>query len=159
MLGAGYPNIQVIRPFNIIGPHQRVDGGFVVPRFVKAALTGNSLTLFGDGEQRRTFISVHDVVRFCLMLLARWPADPGLWHLTNPANRVSVAFLARLVNHLAESKAGVDYIGNPKAALGWNAYEEVPEKAADIRKALAFGWKPEISLEVALKEIINESKG
>ena len=54
--------VNLIRPFNIVGPYQTGEGGFVLPRFVEAALAGKPLTVFGDGTQIRAFTHVSDLV-------------------------------------------------------------------------------------------------
>jgi UDP-glucose 4-epimerase len=64
-------NVLVVRPFNLIGPRQDVDGGAVLPRFVRAALAGDDLVVHGDGAQRRSLLDVRDAAEMLSRVIAR----------------------------------------------------------------------------------------
>jgi len=154
LLSSDHQAIQIIRPFNVVGPRQSRVGGFVLPRFVEAVQKGEPLPLFGNGHQRREFLSVHDVVDFCMMLLDREvPLNKGVWHLGNPDNRVSIMELATLVV-AAHGKGSVQYV-DPNAALGMTGYRDTLPKFADISKARGLGWEPKRGLGEIVREVLS----
>jgi len=93
----------IIRPFNVTGPRQKPDGGFVLPRFVIAALTNQPLTVFGDGTQRRAFTHVNDICEATLKI-ASSKFRNEIWNVGNPPNEMSINEIADLVIKLAKNK-------------------------------------------------------
>jgi UDP-glucose 4-epimerase len=138
----------IIRPFNVAGPRQRPDLGFVLPRFVTAALTGQSITVYGDGSQRRAFTDVRDICDAIYMLGV---GHGGIYNIGNPVNETSIGDLAKLVVKCVGVESEIVYV-DPKKLHG-DLFEEVPDKIPYIDKLKEIGWSPKYSIE----EIINDT--
>lgn len=149
--------VNFIRPFNIIGPYQKGEVGFVVPRFVAAALGGEPLTVFGDGTQKRTFTHVADIVRPMIDLMET-DYRGNIYNVGNPANLCSIKELAERVVRLTKSKSEIRYV-NPKDIYG-PLYEEAWNKIADVTRVTNdLGWKPKYSLDTILMDCIDFARG
>ncbi|HLV71242.1 MAG TPA: NAD-dependent epimerase/dehydratase family protein [Vulgatibacteraceae bacterium] len=132
----------IVRIFNSYGPRMRPDDGRAVPTFLRQALTGEDLTVTGDGSQTRSICHVDDTVRGVVALAL---ADhPGPVNIGSPYE-VSMAGLARLIIELTGSPSRVRFI-------------DLPEDDPRVRRpdtALAekvLGWRPRISLEEGLRD-------
>lgn len=137
--------VNVVRPFNIAGPRQLPDGGFVLPRFVVAALSGEALTVFGDGSQVRAFTDVRDIVSGLRAVMASNRNDLVL-NLGNPANEVTILDLAQRVKRLAQSSSPIS-MADPKELFG-PLYEEGIERVPVVGEAFsALNWRPEVSVD------------
>ena len=77
----------VVRLFNTVGPRQAGAYGMVLPRFVRQAIAGDALTVYGDGKQTRCFTDVHDVVRALRQLLASEAAAGGVYNIGSLRSR------------------------------------------------------------------------
>jgi nucleoside-diphosphate-sugar epimerase len=149
--------VNFIRPFNIIGPYQRGEVGFVVPRFVEQALKGEPLTVFGDGSQKRTFTHVKDIVEAMIGVMDS-EHNLRIYNVGNPRNLCSVKELAEKIVRLTSSKSRIDYV-DPKTIYG-PTYEEAWNKVPNIdRIKTEIGWKPRYSLDEILEEYIEFAKG
>lgn len=135
-----------LRYFNVYGPNQRFDAyGNVIPIFVFKLLRGESLTIFGDGEQTRDFVNVGDVVQANLKAAA--------------ADGVTGAF-----NIGSETRISVnDLVSRIEAASGRRAtVEHGPPRAGDVRDSLAdigaarsrLGFEPAVGLDEGLPEYV-----
>lgn len=145
-------HVNVVRPFNIAGPRQLPDGGFVLPRFVVAALSGEPLTVFGDGTQVRAFTDVRDIVSGLRALMACSKSGLVL-NLGNPANEVTIADLAQRVQRLSGSKSDIVY-ADPKKLFG-PLYEEGIERVPVVNLAYeALDWRPMISVDDTIRSTI-----
>lgn len=132
----------IVRIFNSYGPRMRPDDGRAVPTFLRQALTGEDLTVTGDGSQTRSICHVDDTVRGVVALAL---ADhPGPVNIGSPYE-VSMAGLARLIIELTGSPSRVRFI-------------DLPEDDPRVRRpdtALAekvLGWRPRISIEEGLRD-------
>ena len=121
---------QIIRPFNISGPRQLPDAGFVLPRFINQALSGEDITVFGDGEQVRAFTYVKDIIEG--IYLASIHNKNEIWNVGNPDNEVTINFLAERVKTLTDSESNIIHI-DPKTIYG-PLYEEAWDKIPDPEK-------------------------
>lgn len=135
-----------LRYFNVYGPNQRFDAyGKVIPIFVFQMLRGEGVTIFGDGEQTRDFINVHDVVQANLKA-ADARGVSGAFNLGS-GTRVSINVL---VEQLA-SRVG----DQPDVRHGPPRLGDVRDSLADTSKAAAaFGFSPTVSLEEGLDEYV-----
>lgn len=133
-----------LRYFNVYGPHQRYDAyGNVIPIFVHKILSGEPITIFGNGEQTRDFINVRDVAR------ANYAAatTPRVWGAFNlgSGTRITINRLAELLRGCAKSEFRVDH--GPKRP------GDVRDSLADISKAAKeLGFAPSVSMEAGLPE-------
>lgn len=135
---------RVARIFNTYGPRMRIDDGRVIPNFVRQALTGADLTVYGDGEQTRSFCYVSDMSDGLRALMDSSVATPV--NLGNPDER-SILELAELVIEVTGSDSGI-------------THEELPPqdpkvRCPDITKSREeLGWEPEVSLEEGLRRSV-----
>lgn len=145
--------VNIIRPFNIVGPRQSSRGGFVLPRFVEAALAGKPITVFGDGSQARAFTHVLDVVD-SLVTVIRSSCNGEVFNVGNANNVVTVKELAHLVKQVTESTSEILYV-DPKTIFG-PLYEEAFDKLPDASKIReVVGWRAKIDLHTTIKETID----
>jgi len=136
-----------LRYFNVYGPNQRFDAyGNVIPIFAFKMLAGEPITVFGDGEQTRDFVSVHDVVQANLKA-AENVGISGAFNIGSGA-RITINALVELLGAAVGKPAQVRY-GPPRAG-------DVRHSLADISaSAAAFGYKPVVDIASGLKEYIN----
>lgn len=141
-------NVKIARVFNSYGPRLREDGpyGRVVSRFVMQALTNQPLTIYGDGNQTRSFCYVADTV-YGLMLLATNKETFGkVVNIGNP-EEITILELAQKIRKLTNSKSPLTFLPLPK--------DEPKRRCSDISLAAKLlGWKPKIRLEDGLKRTI-----
>lgn len=134
-------DVRIIRPFNVAGPRQREEGGFVLPRFIRQARAGESLTVYQPGTQRRAFTHVLDIVDG--IVRAATLGSPGeVYNLGNPANECSINDLAVAVLQELDIHDGTVTIVDPRDLWG-PAFHEAPDKVPDITFARQMlGWEP-----------------
>lgn len=131
----------IVRPFNVAGPRQSGEGGFVLPRFIEQAMNGECLTVFGDGTQMRAFTHVEDIVDGLIAVMERGGMKGDVYNLGNPANKTTINDLADGVNRIVCDDDGVVHV-DPKAIYG-ELYAEAAEKFPDATKATKMlGWVP-----------------
>lgn len=139
-------NTSIVRIFNTYGPRMHIDDGRVVPNFISQALKGEPLTIYGDGEQTRSFCYVDDLIDGIYKLLVSKEHDP-----INIGNSVetSINEFAESINSLTGNKAGVVY----KPEL--RGQGDPQRRRPDISKALKLlDWEPKISLVDGLESTI-----
>ena len=142
----------IIRPFNISGPRQAPRGGFVVPRFIRQAIAGEPITVYGDGSMIRAFTHVADVadgiVRAC-----RNGQRGESYNIGNPANKISILELAKRIIEISESKSRIDFV-DPKVLFG-PLFEEANDKFPDSDRAQReLGWKPRFQLDQVIRDTL-----
>lgn len=137
----------VVRPFNVYGPGQTGPYAGVVARFVERAARGEPPVIFGDGLQTRDFVHVRDVARLIRLLVER--QAEGVYN-AGSGRGVSVLELARLVMELA-GVGGEPLFAPPRRG-------DVRHSVASIARARGLGWRPEVSLEEGLRELLSEAK-
>jgi UDP-glucose 4-epimerase len=139
----GLKNV-VLRYFNVYGPKQDPfsDYAAVIPRFIIRALKGESLVIYGDGEQTRDFIYVKDVVRANILAMKR---GEGVYNIAS-GKETSIHELAELVTKLTGLAANPIYEEEREG--------DIRHSAAEITKAREIGFFPIYSLEEGLKETI-----
>lgn len=149
--------VVIVRFFNTVGPRQTGRYGMVVPRFVRQALRGEPITVFGDGQQTRCFTNVRDVVR-AVVLLADAPDTSGeIFNIGQP-DEITIRDLAERVVELVGSASGTRLIPyDHTEAFGERAsgYEDMRRRVPDIGKLQRYtGFRPEVSLDQTLREVI-----
>jgi len=137
-------DVRVVRIFNTYGPNMQKDDGRVVSNFIVQALKGEPLTVYGKGNQTRSFCYVEDLIRGILKIMEldyKMPLNLG-----NPIE-FKVIELADLVIKLTNSKSKIEYLPLPE--------DDPKQRKPDISKVdKLLDWKPEVSLEEGLKKTI-----
>jgi UDP-glucose 4-epimerase len=133
-------DVRIIRPFNVAGPRQRPDGGFVLPRFIRQAKAGEPLTVYAPGTQRRAFTHVLDIAEGIILAAER--GYPGaIYNIGNPANECDILQLAEEVLEVTGSESAISIV-DPVDLWG-PAFREAPDKVPDAGRAvLELGWAP-----------------
>jgi UDP-glucose 4-epimerase len=148
--------IVVARLFNTVGPRQTGQYGMVLPTFVRQALAGEPLTVFGDGTQSRSFTYVGDVVD-ALVALASEPRAVG--EVFNIGNRgeISIHHLAERVKALAGSDSPIRLIPYDQAYEA--GFEDMPRRVPDISKLNALiGYEPQVGLEEIIRRVLEHAR-
>jgi UDP-glucose 4-epimerase len=138
----------VVRLFNTIGPRQIGRYGMVVPRFLRQALNGESLTVYGSGRQSRCFTYVSDIIQWLLLLASDDRAAGQVFNLGNP-QEVTIEDLARRV--IAITGAAVDIAYIPYEQAYEEGFEDMERRVPDISKVQNLtGYAPRVRLDEAL---------
>ena len=138
---------RIVRIFNTQGPRMRLEDGRVVPNFVAQALRGEPLTIYGDGQQTRSFCYVDDLIEGIYRLLFSDEHEPV--NLGNPTE-LSILEFAEVINRLTGSTAGVVY--QPEKRI----QDDPQTRQPDISKAKQLlGWEPKVPLEEGLRRTID----
>ncbi|MBI2625239.1 MAG: SDR family NAD(P)-dependent oxidoreductase [Candidatus Nealsonbacteria bacterium] len=148
----GLPAV-IVRIFNVIGPRQTGVYGMVVPRFVDQALSGNSITVYGNGFQTRCFAYVSDVVEALIALSSHHKAIGQIFNVGSD-EEISIKDLAKTVKILTASPSRITFVPYSKA-YGQD-FVDMEHRKPDISKiGKLIGYRPKVSLEESLKIIIN----
>ena len=147
----GLPTV-VARLFNTIGPRQTGQYGMVVPRFVRLALAGQPIPVYGDGTQRRSFTWVGDVVGAMLALIAHPQAYGEVFNIGH-TKEISIYDLAVLVKQLTGSASEIGLVPYEQAYEA--GFEDMPRRAPDITKIQRLiGYRPGLGLPEMLERVI-----
>jgi UDP-glucose 4-epimerase len=140
----GLPTV-IGRMFNTVGPRQTGRYGMVVPNFVRQALAGQPLSVYGDGTQSRCFCHVHDVVRALATLMERDDLYGEVFNIGSEAE-ITIRGLATRVRELVGSEAAIKYVPYDEAYE--EGFEDMQRRVPDITKIrAALGWEPTKSLD------------
>jgi nucleoside-diphosphate-sugar epimerase len=140
----------IIRPFNVAGPRQSGKGGFVLPRFIAAAMENRPLTVFGDGQAKRAFTHVRDIANGCYLAM-KSDANGEVYNLGNPVNKITIKELAEMVTSIVGSHSKIHFT-DPKTLYG-ELYEEASDKFPDSQKAKTMlNWEPKHSVASVILE-------
>ncbi|MBC7241644.1 MAG: GDP-mannose 4,6-dehydratase [Anaerolineae bacterium] len=147
----------IFRLFNIIGPRQTGRYGMVVPRFVRQALRGEPITVYGDGRQTRCFLDVRDAVR-AIIGLAEAPAAVGQVFNVGSTEEISILALAQRVKTLTASPSKIVFI--PYEQAYEEGFEDFQRRVPDISKIeRLLGYRPQYSLDDTLQSVIDYFRG
>lgn len=139
---------RIVRIFNTYGPRLRADGAYAraLSRFVLQALRGESLTVYGDGSQTRSFCYVTDTIAGILSALASNSMKGDVVNIGNP-QEVSILDLAKKIRETAGSASGITFHPLPE--------DDPKRRRPDITKAeKLLSWKAEVNLEDGLDRTI-----
>jgi dTDP-glucose 4,6-dehydratase len=136
---------RIVRIFNTYGPRMRMRDGRVVPNFICQALKREPLSVYGEGDQTRSFCYVDDLVEGLVRLL--WSDEPGPVNLGNP-NEMTILQFAEKIIALSESDSVIDYRPLPE--------DDPKVRQPDITKAkrVLGGWEPKVALDEGLRATI-----
>ena len=144
--------VVILRFFNTCGPRQTGEYGMVIPRFVKAALLGHPLRVFGDGRQVRCFSYIEDIVEG-ILLLAEHPGAEGEVFNLGSTEATTIEDLARKVIEITGSSSPIEYVPYEKAYE--KGFEDLLRRVPDIGKARsAVGFEAKTTLEEILRRVI-----
>jgi UDP-glucuronate decarboxylase len=138
--------IRVIRIFNTYGPRMHPNDGRVVSNFIVQALSGEPITIFGDGRQTRSFCYVDDLVAGFIGFMENASGEPGPVNLGNPGE-FTMLELAELVLKLTGSSSKIEFRPLPP--------DDPKQRRPDISRISALtGWQPRIALTEGLERTI-----
>jgi UDP-glucose 4-epimerase len=148
---------RVVRLFNTVGPRQTGQYGMVIPTFVKQALAGRPITVYGDGTQTRCFGYVGDVVGALIKLMDHEGAVGEVFNIGSN-EEVSILELANRVKELTKSESEIVLIPYDEAYE--EGFEDMPRRVPDISKVGALvGFRPQMKLDGILKSVIDYQSG
>jgi UDP-glucose 4-epimerase len=149
--------VVIVRFFNTVGPRQTGQYGMVLPTFVRQALLGHPITVFGDGTQSRSFTYVGDVVD-ALIALAREPRAVGQVFNIGNSGEVTIGDLALRVKALTGSQSPIHYIPYDQAYEA--GFEDMPRRVPDISKLRdLIGYEPKLGLDAIICQVIDHFRG
>jgi UDP-glucuronate decarboxylase len=139
-------DIKVVRIFNTYGPRMHPNDGRVVSNFIVQAIKGGDITIYGDGQQTRSFCYVDDLVEAMIRMMSTAAGFPGPVNIGNPGE-FTMLELAETVIKLTASSSKLAYRPLPS--------DDPKQRQPDIGLARqTLGWEPKVSLEDGLKETI-----
>jgi UDP-glucose 4-epimerase len=144
--------VVIVRLFNTVGPRQTGQYGMVLPTFVRQALAGHPITVFGDGTQSRSFTYVGDVVG-ALIKLAEEPRAVGEVFNIGNMGEVTIRDLAQKVKEMTGSTSPIQYIPYDQAYE--EGFEDMPRRVPDISKLRELiGYEPTLGLDEIVRTVI-----
>ena len=144
----------VVRFFNTVGPRQTGRYGMVIPNFVRQALAGEPITVFGDGTQSRAFTHVGDVVDALLKLVAE-PRAIGQVINIGTTQEITMAALAERIRELSSSKSVIKFVPYDEAYE--SGFEDMPRRVPDLERINALiGYDPKQTLDDILIQVIDD---
>lgn len=147
----------VVRLFNTVGPRQTGQYGMVIPTFVKQALAGRPITVFGDGRQSRCFGYVGDVVGALVKVMDSEAAVGQVFNIGSN-EEISILQLAERVKELTHSTSEIVFVPYDEAYE--EGFEDMPRRIPDISKVGELvGFRPEMSLDGILESVIDYQSG
>lgn len=147
----------IVRLFNTVGPRQTGRYGMVIPTFVRQALAGRPITVYGDGKQTRCFGYVGDVVG-ALIKLVDHPDSVGEVFNIGSTEEISIFELAQKVKQLTDSKSEIVFMPYDEAYE--EGFEDMPRRVPDTSKINQLvGFKPEMKLDGILQSVISFHSG
>ena len=147
---------RIVRFFNTVGPRQLGAYGMVVPRFVKAALSNEPITIYGDGNQTRCFAHVYDAVDAAMAIAF---AENTIGKVINIGNdfEISINDLAKKIIQETGSKSEINYV--PYEEAYGDGFEDMKRRVPNIDLINQLvGWKPQRDLSTMIADISVEMK-
>jgi len=142
----------IVRLFNTVGPRQTGQYGMVLPTFVRQALAGHPITVFGDGTQSRSFTDVSDVVDALIALVSEPRAIGDVFNIGN-VGEISISDLAVRVKELAGSSSSIEFIPYDRAYEA--GFEDMPRRVPDLSKLRSLiGYEPKVGLDEIIRRVI-----
>lgn len=149
-------DVTLIRIFNTIGPRQTGRYGMVVPNFVKEAVSGNPIVIFGNGEQTRSFCDVRDLI-VMMDLLADNPKSTCEIINLGTDHEISINQLANKVKELSKTDSTIKHISYEEAYGEF--FEETPRRKPDLTKLKSFiTYDFKWTLDKTILDLINNMK-
>jgi UDP-glucose 4-epimerase len=148
--------VVVVRLFNTVGPRQTGQYGMVLPTFIRQALAGQPITVYGDGTQSRSFTFVGDVVG-ALAKLMDTPAAVGQVFNIGNGKEITILELAKLVK--ARTKSSSEITFTPYDQAYESGFEDMPRRVPDIsRIQKLIGYAPTLDITEIIDRIVADSR-
>ncbi|HCU98571.1 MAG TPA: nucleoside-diphosphate sugar epimerase [Chloroflexi bacterium] len=148
--------VVIFRLFNTIGPRQRGRYGMVVPRFVRQALSGADITVYGDGNQSRCFCDVRDVIP-AIRGLADSPEAEGRVFNIGAKEEITIIDLARKIKTMCNSNSSIILVPYEEATE--QGFEDMRRRIPDTTRIHELiGWIPKIGLDQTILDIVSQFK-
>jgi UDP-glucose 4-epimerase len=142
----------IVRFFNTVGPRQTGQYGMVIPNFVRQAIAGEPVTVFGDGTQSRSFTHVADVVRALITLITEPRAVGQVINIGN-TEEISIRALAERILAATGSASPIRLIPYDEAYE--SGFEDMPRRVPDLTKIhQMIGYEPRHTLDDILRDVI-----
>jgi UDP-glucose 4-epimerase len=149
--------IVVVRLFNSIGPRQTGQYGMVVPRFVRQALLGEPITVYGDGTQQRSFTWVGDVAKAMIALISHPGAAGEIFNIGH-GKEISIYDLAALIKEMTDSASEIQLVPYDEAYEA--GFEDMQRRLPDLSKIRQLiGYQPTLDLPEILERTIQHERG
>ncbi len=143
-------DVRIVRLFNTFGPNMQKDDGRVVSNLINQALTNTTLTVYGDGNQTRSFCYVSDMIEALMLAMFSAGTKGEVMNLGNPDER-TVKQIAELIKKMTGSSADISYEPLPQ--------DDPMQRKPDISKAKRIlNWEPKVSLDEGLQKTIEYFK-
>lgn len=147
----GLPMV-IVRLFNTCGPRQVGEYGMVIPRFKKQALSGEPITVYGDGKQTRSFTYITDVVE-AMIALMNHPGAVGEVFNVGSEERITILALAEKIKALSKSKSEITLI--PYEEAYEKGFEDMRHRIPDLDKIRKLiNYTPKVNLDGMLRKIV-----
>ncbi len=144
--------VVIVRLFNTCGPRQTGNYGMVVPRFIEQAISGIPITIYGDGNQTRSFAYVSDVVNG-MVSLADHPEAAGEIFNLGGNEKITISDLAKKIKKVSKSNSEIVYL--PYEEVYGEGFEDMRHRIPDTTKVRnLIGYVPRVGLDDALKKTI-----
>lgn len=148
--------VVVVRLFNTVGPRQASAYGMVLPRFVRQALAGDDVTVYGDGRQSRCFVHVHDTVRAIMMLLDEPDANGNAWNIGG-TSELGILELAERVIARTGSSSKIRFVEYSDAYE--DGFEELGRRRPDTTALQTLtGWSPQRDIDDAIADVSSHQR-
>jgi UDP-glucose 4-epimerase len=144
--------VVIVRLFNTVGPRQTGRYGMVLPTFVRQALAGHPITVFGDGSQSRSFTYVGDVVDALVRLAAESKAVGDVFNIGS-TSEVTIQDLAERVKKMTKSASPI--VNVPYDVAYEAGFEDMPRRVPDITKIQSLvGFAPKLGLDDIIRSVV-----
>ena len=142
----------ITRLFNTVGPRQTGRYGMVIPNFVRQALTGQNITIFGDGSQTRCFTHVSDVIGAIIAVAEHQNAVGEVYNIGSN-HEITILDLAKKIKHMTGSVSDIVFVPYDEAYE--EGFEDMLRRVPDISKICSLtGYSPKIDLDGILESVI-----
>ncbi|MHC1721997.1 MAG: NAD-dependent epimerase/dehydratase family protein [Aminipila sp.] len=147
-------DIKICRFFNAVGPNQSKHYGMVMPNFISNALQGQTLQIYGDGNQSRTFVYIEDLLDGMELVIEK--GINGEVYNIGGTEEIKIMDLARKIINITKSDSDIEFVPFEKV-FGSN-YEETMQRRPDISKLRDLGYNPQYTLEKSITSLIKYLK-